>query len=133
MFLLFGWIAFAAVVRQASLIEADAALFDPYKILGLSVVSNEPTPLCRLRTPTDTDHTLITHAGIKREGHQEALPQDVAQVVSHQLLTSSLPASTRELTLLDDRSHPDKIQLADNQTKIEADNMYIELTKAYKA
>jgi translocation protein SEC63 len=30
-------------------------------------------------------------------------------------------------------SHPDKVQLADNQTKEEAESKYVELTKAYKA
>lgn len=30
-------------------------------------------------------------------------------------------------------SHPDKLTLAVNQTKEEADNIFVELTKAYKA
>ena len=30
-------------------------------------------------------------------------------------------------------SHPDKLVLAANQTKEEADNQFVELTKAYKA
>ena len=30
-------------------------------------------------------------------------------------------------------SHPDKLVLAPNQTKEEADNHFVELTKAYKA
>lgn len=30
-------------------------------------------------------------------------------------------------------SHPDKLQLAENQTKEEADAHFVELTKAYKA
>lgn len=31
------------------------------------------------------------------------------------------------------RSHPDKMVLAENQTKEEADSHFVELTKAYKA
>lgn len=30
-------------------------------------------------------------------------------------------------------SHPDKLVLAENQTKEEADNHFVELTKAYKS
>lgn len=33
----------------------------------------------------------------------------------------------------DARSHPDKLKLAENQTKEEADSHFVELTKAYKA
>lgn len=54
--LLVGWVAFAAVVRQASLIEADAALFDPYKILGLSVVSTRLASPSRPGTRVDMSH-----------------------------------------------------------------------------
>lgn len=32
-----------------------------------------------------------------------------------------------------DYSHPDKLRLAENQTKEEADNIFVELTKAYKS
>jgi len=70
-------------------------------------------------------------AGSDREADQEALPQAVAQVV-RPLPHSPTTPLTHELTHRP-RSHPDKLTLAENQTKEEADSHFVELTKAYKA
>ncbi|GAA5882212.1 hypothetical protein JCM16303_002283 [Sporobolomyces ruberrimus] len=79
-----GWVAFAVVVQRASRIEGEAAMFDPFAILGVSSGSTEK------------------------------------QIKKHY----------KRMSL---KFHPDKLVLADNQTKEEADNHFVELTKAYKA
>ncbi|GAA6010079.1 hypothetical protein JCM11491_005857 [Sporobolomyces phaffii] len=79
-----GWVAFAVVVQRASRIEGEAALFDPFAILGVS--------------------SSATEKQIKKHYKRMSL-----------------------------KFHPDKLVLADNQTKEEADNHFVELTKAYKA
>jgi hypothetical protein len=49
------------------------------------------------------------------------------------LLLLVYPEPDEVLTLRIARSHPDKMVLAVNQTKEEADSHFVELTKAYKA
>ena len=49
------------------------------------------------------------------------------------LKLSVLSPPVHHSPLMCNYSHPDKLQLADNQTKEEADAHFVELTKAYKS
>lgn len=69
---------------------------------------------------------LLHLEGHGREGHQAPLPEAQLEIVSRAQAVAFDRADMPN-------SHPDKLRLADNQTKEEADAHFVELTKAYKS
>lgn len=70
-----GWLLLAFVVQRASTIEGEGLTYDPFKILGISTVR----VVLRGRQERGADGRPSTEC--YGEGDQEALQEDVAQVV----------------------------------------------------
>lgn len=122
-FLLVGWGILGYTMYQASFYQLQAALYDPFKILGIATVSH-------------AHHFILLYTDgwfseLDREANQVPLPQDDPQVVSS--TSDSFDTFAHIALRFSRQSHPDKVKLAENQTMEEVESYFVELTKAYKS